>query len=83
MNPDPLMDTSPDRSVDFSSALEELEYLLPKVVQTLIESGHIDTYIKFNELLANDQMPMRNICCLHFLDLIEWFSVSDRNTILA
>jgi len=80
MNTDPLMDTSPDRSVDVSSALEKLEYLLPKVVQTLIESGHIDTYIKFNELLANDQMPMRNICYLLFLDLIEWFSVSDRNT---
>lgn len=80
MNPDPLMDTSPDRSVDFSSALEELKYLLPKVVHTLIESGHIDTYIKFNELFPNDQMPMRNICYLLFLDLIEWFSVSDRNT---
>jgi hypothetical protein len=53
MNPDPLMDTSPDRSVDFSSALEELEYLLPKVVQNAVFYDDLQRISFFIAVIAN------------------------------
>ena len=56
------------------SSYDEISFLLPKVIKALEESGHIDSYIKYNELLASGRLPTDNICYLLFLDIIEWFS---------
>ena len=36
------------------SAIDELTYLLPSVLQTLESSGQLETYLKFNYLLAEN-----------------------------
>ncbi|MEW8548751.1 MAG: hypothetical protein AB2693_35060, partial [Candidatus Thiodiazotropha sp.] len=58
-------------------AFEEMENLLPKVLNTLFESGKLHSYLKFNRLLANKELPMNNICFLLFTDLVEWFSCNN------
>ena len=61
------------------SEFDELHFLLPAVIRTLKSAGQLDTYIKFNELLAGNRQPLDNICYLLFLDLIEWFSAESHN----
>ena len=59
---------------------DELNFLLPAVIRTLKSAGQLETYIKFNELLASNTLPSNNISYLLFLDLIEWFSADGKNT---
>ena len=56
------------------STYDEIQFLLPKVIKNLEESGQLDSYIKYNELLASGRLPSNNICYLLFLDIVEWFS---------
>ena len=56
------------------SSYDEISFLLPKVINNLEESGQLDSYIKYNELLASGRLPTNNICYLLFLDIIEGFS---------
>jgi hypothetical protein len=44
------------------SAIDELAYLLPSVLQTLESSGQFETYLKFNYLLAENKVSLDNIC---------------------
>ena len=53
---------------------EQLSDLHPAVLQTLQEEGQLETYMKFNNLLASQEFPTKNICFLLFLDLVDWYS---------
>ena len=59
------------------SVYDEISMLLPKVIESLEESGHLDSYLKYNELLASGRLPFDNICYLLFLDVVEWFSTEN------
>ena len=50
---------------------EQLSDLLPAVLQTLQEESQLETYMKFNNLLASKEFPTKNICYLLFLDLVD------------
>lgn len=51
------------------------------MIKNLEGSGHVNSYIKYNELFADGKMQTDNtcICYLLFLDLVEW--VSAENTL--
>ena len=53
---------------------EQLINLMPSVVETLKDSGHIESFVKFCNLLGNKDFPLDNICFLLFLDVVHWFS---------
>ena len=59
------------------SVSDEISILLPKVIENLEESGHLDYYLKYNELLASGRLPFDNICYLLFLDVVEWSSTEN------
>ncbi|KAK3086499.1 hypothetical protein FSP39_019282 [Pinctada imbricata] len=65
---------SEDAKVIHEAYLRELGSMLPKVIEALETEGQLETYLKFNRLLAAGDFPMTNICYLLFLDLVEWFS---------
>ena len=52
-------------NTDHEETLQHLTQLLPSVLSTLEDAGQIDTYIKFNELLAYGKFPVETfaICC--------------------
>ena len=47
---------------------------LPDVLKSLKAADHLETYMKFNRMLAEDTFPFRNIAYLLFLDVVNWFS---------
>ena len=53
---------------------EQISGLLPVVLQALQEEGQLETFMKFNNLLALQEFPSKNICNLLFLDLVDWYS---------
>ena len=59
------------------SVYDEISVLFPKVIESLEESGHLDSYLKYNELLASGRLPFDNICYILFPDVIEWFSTEN------
>ena len=60
------------RTVKFQMSFKNiLSFLLPKVIKSLEESGHVDSYIKYNELLAIGRLPTDNIRYLLLLDIVE------------
>ena len=61
-------------SSDMTENFEQLSDLLPAVLQTLQEEGQLEMYMKFNDLLASQEFPTKNICYLLFLDLVDWYS---------
>ncbi|KAH3776262.1 hypothetical protein DPMN_177682 [Dreissena polymorpha] len=54
--------------------LKELKDKLPLVYQRRKESGHLQLYIQWYNLTAEDEIPRNNISFLLFLDTVEWFS---------
>ena len=62
----------PDKT-NVTENVEQMSNLLPVVLQTLHEEGQLETYMKFNYMLASREFPTKNICYLLFLDLVDWF----------
>lgn len=56
------------------SAVDDLSYILPSVLDSLESAGQLETYIHFIHLLSEKTFPLDNICYLLFLDLVQWFS---------
>ena len=54
--------------------IEELNNLVPKVLENLKTEGQVETYIAFNRLVAENSFPLTNIPYLLFLDIVNWFS---------
>ena len=59
---------------DTAMEIEEMNDLVPKVLETLKTEGQVETYIAFNRLVAEKSFPMSNIAYLLFLDIVNWFS---------
>jgi hypothetical protein len=59
---------------DLSESLDELKRRLPDVLANLQAEDQLETYLKFNSLVAANKFPVKNICYLLFMDLVEWFS---------
>jgi hypothetical protein len=71
------MDLNVTAENKISSAVDDLSYLLPSVLDSLESAGQLETYMKFNQLLAEKTFPLDNICYLLFRDLVQWFSCSN------
>jgi hypothetical protein len=50
-----------DKKISTDDALQEMEQLLPRVLNTMLESGKLESYIKFNRLISNGNLPMNNV----------------------
>ena len=61
-------------SSDMTENFEQLSDLLPAVLQTLQEEGQLETYMKFNNLLASQEFPTKIIFYLLFFYLVDWYS---------
>ncbi|CAC5400792.1 unnamed protein product [Mytilus coruscus] len=55
----------------------ELYELLPAVIQTLKNEGKMDSYVRFNRLLAGNKLPLKSIAFLLFKDVVSWYSLDD------
>ena len=49
-----------------------LTEMLPQVLGSLKTAGQLSTQMKFNQLLADNKIPMTNIAYLLFPDVVEW-----------
>lgn len=66
-----------DKPIDLDKALNEMQLMLPAILNTLFEQGKLESYLKFNRLIHDEKLPMDNICFLLFNDLIEWYSITN------
>ena len=52
----------------------ELFNMLPSVIENLRKADQLEIYYKFCNLISKGEFPLRNICYLLFLDLVNWLS---------
>ncbi|CAG2226539.1 unnamed protein product [Mytilus edulis] len=71
-----VMETHGEHFLDTDISTELYE-LLPSVIQTLKNEGEMDSYVKFNRLLAGNKLPLKNIAFLLFKDVVSWYSLDD------
>ncbi|VDI16343.1 Hypothetical predicted protein [Mytilus galloprovincialis] len=71
-----VMETHGEHFLDTDNSTELYE-LLPSVIQTLKNEGEMDSYVKFNRLLAGNKLPLKNIAFLLFKDVVSWYSLDD------
>ena len=57
------------------SLIDEIQTLLPSVIETVRKENQEDMYLKFNRLLAENKLPVTNIAYLLFKDIVEWYSL--------
>jgi hypothetical protein len=55
--------------------LSRLLSILPSVISSLKEAGHIDMFVKFGELVASNRLPLDNIAFLLFNDVVHWYTL--------
>ena len=61
------------------SLIDEIQNLLPSVIETVRKENKEDMYLKFNHLLAENKLPLTYIAYLLFKDIVEWYSL-DQST---
>ena len=59
--------------------IDEIQNLLPSVIETVRKENQEDMCLKFNHLLAENKLPLTNIASLLFKDIVEWYSL-DQST---
>lgn len=69
--------TEPETHVDDiedEDEMGELHALLPYVLKNLKSADQLETYMKFNRMIAEETFPLTNIAYLLFVDVVNWFS---------
>ena len=68
--------------ITYDSSIQELIQLMPVVAEKLKQSGCLDTYSKWCQMmLSEDRLSIENICFQLFLDVIEWYSAPNASQI--
>ena len=59
---------------EYQEEIKELHNLIPGVLRNLKTENQVETYMKFNKMVAESTFPLTNIGYLLFLDIVNWFS---------
>jgi hypothetical protein len=81
LQPEPLVTDVDSDSDDY--VLNELVNLLPGVLKTLKDSGHVSDYLAFNRLLIENRFPVNYIAFLLFLDVVRWMDLDKSTTSMS
>ena len=72
--------TATNESPEWRAMVDEMTALIPAVLLNLQKAGKLNSYVKFQRMLAKDCFPLDNIAFLLFLDVVNWFSNSNTCT---